>query len=70
MRRLTAEMATERSSWAGLAGWLILSPAINRVVARNVDADNTPSRRALERAGFLLEDDDGVHVAYAFEAPR
>jgi RimJ/RimL family protein N-acetyltransferase len=53
----------------GLAGWLILHPEINRVVARNLDADNTPSRRALERAGFVLEDDDGVHVAYAF-APR
>ena len=55
---------------AGLAGWLILHPKINRVVARNVAADNTPSRRALERAGFLLEDDDGVHVAYAFSSVR
>jgi RimJ/RimL family protein N-acetyltransferase len=54
---------------AGLAGWLVLHPEITRVVARNVAADNTPSRRALERAGFLLEDDDGVHVAYAY-APR
>jgi [ribosomal protein S5]-alanine N-acetyltransferase len=54
---------------AGLAGWLILHPEIHRVVARNVDASNTPSRRALEAAGFLLEADDGVHVAYAF-APR
>ena len=51
---------------AGLAGWLILHPQINRVVARNVAADNTPSRRALERAGFVLQDDDNVHVAYAF----
>ena len=54
---------------AGFAGWLILHPKINRVVARNVAADNTPSRRALERAGFLLEDEDGVHAAYTF-APR
>ncbi len=54
---------------AGLAGWLILHSEINRVVARNVSADNMPSRRALEGAGFLLEADDGVHVAYAF-APR
>ena len=54
---------------AGLAGWLILHPEINRVVARNVAANNTPSRRALEGAGFLLDADDGVHVAYAF-APR
>jgi RimJ/RimL family protein N-acetyltransferase len=50
----------------GITGWLILHPEINRVVARNVAADNTPSRRTLERAGFHLEDDDGVHVAYAF----
>ena len=50
---------------AGFAGWLILHPEIDRVVARNIGADNIPSRRALERAGFLLEDDDGVHVAYA-----
>lgn len=51
---------------AGLAGWLILHPEINRVVARNVAADNMPSRRALERAGFVLEGEDGEHVAYAF----
>jgi RimJ/RimL family protein N-acetyltransferase len=51
---------------AGLSGWLILHPKVKRVVARNVAADNTPSRRALERAGFVLEEDDGVHVAYAF----
>jgi len=54
---------------AGFAGWLILHPEIDRVVARNVAADNAPSRRALERAGFVLEDEDGVHAAYAF-APR
>lgn len=51
---------------AGLAGWLILHASINRVVARNVAADNTPSRRALERAAFVLDDENGVHVAYAF----
>ena len=51
---------------AGLAGWLLRHPQIERVVARNVAADNTPSRRALERAGFVLEDDDGVHAAYTF----
>ncbi len=54
---------------AGLAGWLILHPQITRVVTRNDAADNTPSRRALERAGFLLESDDGVHAAYAFAHP-
>ena len=54
---------------AGIAGWLILHASIERVVARNVDARNAPSRRALERAGFVLEDDDGVHVGYAFAGP-
>ena len=54
---------------AGITGWLILHPRIKRVVARNVAAGNLPSRRALERAGFLLERDDGVHADYAFGGP-
>jgi RimJ/RimL family protein N-acetyltransferase len=40
---------------AGLSGWLLAQSAVRRVVARGVLADNTPSRRALERAGFVLE---------------
>ena len=51
---------------AGLSGLLILHPTIDRVVARGVAAGNTPSRSALERAGFVLERDDGVHADYAF----
>ena len=51
---------------AGLAGWLILHTSIDSVVARNIAADNTFSRRALERAGFVLVDVGAVYVAYAF----
>ena len=39
----------------GLSGWLLTQPGVRRVVARGVLADNTPSRRALERAGFVCE---------------
>jgi len=38
-----------------LAQALLARPAVRRVVARGVLADNAPSRRALERAGFSLE---------------
>jgi RimJ/RimL family protein N-acetyltransferase len=49
----------------GLTEWLLAQPAINRVVANDVLADNTPSRRALERAGFALVADKGGLVSYA-----
>jgi RimJ/RimL family protein N-acetyltransferase len=39
----------------GLSSWLLAQPSVRRVVARGVLADNTPSRRALERAGFVRE---------------
>jgi RimJ/RimL family protein N-acetyltransferase len=39
----------------GLSGWLLAQSAVRRVVARGVLADNTPSRRALERSGFVCE---------------
>ena len=38
-----------------LSGWLLNRPGVERVVARQVLADNVPSRRALENAGFVLE---------------
>src|SRR4051794_8168526 len=38
-----------------LAQALLARSEVRRVVAREVLADNTPSRRALERAGFRLE---------------
>ena len=49
----------------GLTGWLRAQHAVGRVVAREVDAANLPSRRCLERAGFRLERDDGALVSYA-----
>jgi flavin-dependent dehydrogenase/RimJ/RimL family protein N-acetyltransferase len=48
-----------------LTGWLRAQHAVGRVVAREVDAANVPSRRCLERAGFRLERDDGALVSYA-----
>ena len=39
----------------GLSSWLLAQPGVRRVVARGVLAGNTPSRRALERAGFVCE---------------
>jgi len=47
-----------------LSGWLLRQPGVRRVVA-GVQADNLPSRRALERAGFALERDGGEVVSYA-----
>jgi RimJ/RimL family protein N-acetyltransferase len=48
-----------------LSQWLLRQAGTRRVVAREVLADNTPSRRALERAGFSLERSDGGLVWYA-----
>ncbi len=49
----------------GLSRWLLAQDGVRRVVASRVGADNTPSRRALERAGFVLESADEVHTWYA-----
>jgi len=40
---------------AALSRWVLRQPGVARVVAREVLADNVPSRRALENAGFVLE---------------
>jgi RimJ/RimL family protein N-acetyltransferase len=48
-----------------LAEWLAQQIGVRRVVARGVEADNTPSRRALERAGFEVEREEGGQVWYA-----
>jgi RimJ/RimL family protein N-acetyltransferase len=48
-----------------LSHWLLCQAGTRRVVAREVLADNTPSRRALERAGFSLERSEGGLVWYA-----
>jgi RimJ/RimL family protein N-acetyltransferase len=45
--------------------WLLRPPGVRRVVARAVMADNVPSRRALERAGFVLEREEDGLVWYA-----
>jgi ribosomal-protein-alanine N-acetyltransferase len=51
-----------------LAQHLLARPEVNRVVAREVLADNVPSRRALERAGFELEREADGLTWYALEA--
>jgi RimJ/RimL family protein N-acetyltransferase len=48
-----------------LAQALLARPEVGRVVARAVLADNLPSRRALERAGFRLEREQGGLTWYA-----
>ena len=48
-----------------LSGWLLRRPTVRRVVAREVEADNHASRRALEKAGFVLERAEGDAVSYA-----
>ncbi len=50
--------------------WLLGRPGVRRVVAREVLADNVPSRRALERAGFALEREEGGLVWYALGDPN
>ena len=50
-----------------LARHLLERPEVTRVVARAVLADNTPSRRALERAGFTVEREAEGRVWYALE---
>ena len=49
----------------GLSSWLLGQSEVRRVVARRVAVENTPSRRALERAGFVLELADQRHTWYA-----
>jgi RimJ/RimL family protein N-acetyltransferase len=51
----------------GFSAWLLGQEGIRRVVARHVPVDNVPSRRALESAGFVLEDADDEYTWYALE---
>src|SRR3954470_14864618 len=53
-----------------LAQALLARPEVRRVVAREVLADNTPSRRALERAGFRLERERDGLTWYALGPPQ
>ncbi len=48
-----------------LARHVLGRDGVRRVVARGVLADNVPSRRALERAGFVLEREEPGLVWYA-----
>jgi len=48
-----------------LARHMLARKGVRRVVARSVLADNVPSRRALERAGFRLEHEESGLVWYA-----
>jgi ribosomal-protein-alanine N-acetyltransferase len=54
---------------AALSGWLLSQPRVEQVVAREVLADNVPSRRALENAGFVLEREEGGLTWYALHRP-
>ena len=48
-----------------LTAWVLDQPGATRVVAE-VLADNLPSRRALERNGYVLTHTDEPYVWYAF----
>jgi RimJ/RimL family protein N-acetyltransferase len=54
---------------AALSSWLIRAPGVRRVVARDVVATNVASRRALERAGFVLEREARGLAWYALDGP-
>jgi [ribosomal protein S5]-alanine N-acetyltransferase len=54
----------------GVSRWLLRQPGVHRVVARRVLIENTPSRRALERAGFRLERADERDTWYALAGGR
>ena len=53
-----------------LSRWLMAQRQVERVVAREVLAENVPSRRALENAGFVLEREEGGLTWYALHRPR
>jgi [ribosomal protein S5]-alanine N-acetyltransferase len=48
-----------------LSRWLMTQPNVERVVAREVLAENAASRRALENAGFVLEREESGLTWYA-----
>src|SRR5262245_54105890 len=58
-RRYAAELVP------ALARALLARPGVRRVVAREVLADNVPSRRTLEGAGFVLEREENGLTWYA-----
>lgn len=52
----------------GLSHWLLAREGVKRVVARHVPVENIPSRRALESAGFVLEQEDERYTWYVLSA--
>jgi RimJ/RimL family protein N-acetyltransferase len=58
-----SEMAT------GLSHWLLTQPGVSRVLGR-VAVANTPSRRALEHAGFELESAGALYAVYVLSDHR
>lgn len=52
----------------GLSQWLLRRAGSKRVVARHVPVENMPSRRALESAGFVLEQEDEQYTWYALSS--
>jgi RimJ/RimL family protein N-acetyltransferase len=58
-RRYASEFVTATSQW------LLNRSGVRRVVARHVEVGNVPSRKALERAGFILEKEDERYTWYA-----
>jgi RimJ/RimL family protein N-acetyltransferase len=48
-----------------LSQWMLAQRQVERVVAREVLAENVASRRALENAGFVLEREEGGLTWYA-----
>jgi RimJ/RimL family protein N-acetyltransferase len=46
-----------------LSRWLLAQPGVARVVGR-AELGNTPSRKALERAGFVLESSGVLYAVY------
>jgi RimJ/RimL family protein N-acetyltransferase len=47
--------------------WLLRREGVRRVTASGVEVGNVPSRRALERAGFVLMKEDDEHAWYALD---
>jgi RimJ/RimL family protein N-acetyltransferase len=62
-RRYASEFVTAASQW------LLRRDGVQRVVARHVEVGNLPSRKALERAGFVLEKEDERHTWYVLTSP-
>lgn len=53
---------------AALSRWLLAQPGVSRVLGR-VAVANAPSRRALERAGFVLESTGALYAVLARSGP-